>query len=244
MKSLILLVIILVIPVVSLAQVLGGDVCANKPGVGVEIRPTGFRNNVEAERFVAAVLNLDFLDPSANFCLVPAAGISERKLVVRTTMRVLGTERGQDELKPQLIRSGIQIAVGEVARRVPSGVRSTIRRTSKPYTQEPRIRVTQVEVTTEAWMYAGREVVWKGLGSRVFVVQESNFYGYRPKKIEIMSGGNFGELIPYGNAVVLPSESNVQNRAEQLMKLLVTMDALQKKNILTGGQQLLAQRTP
>ncbi len=244
MKSLFLMVIIFVIPSAVSAQILGGDGCADKAQVGVEISPTGFRNNVEAERFVAAVLNLDFKDPSANYCLVPAAGISERRLVVRTRIRTLGTERGQDGLKPQLIRSGIQIAVEEVARRVPSRARSTIRRTSRPYTQEPRIRVAQVEVTTQAWMYDGRQVVWKGLGSRVFLVQESNFYGYRPRKVEILSGGNFGELLPYGNAVVLPDESNVQNRAEQLMKLLVTMDALQKKNILTGGQELLAQRTP
>lgn len=244
MKSIVFLVAIILAAISVNAQSLG-DVCQDKQLVGVEIKPQGFRNSVEAEKLAAAVMNLDLRDPSAGYCLTAAAGRSERRLVVIARMRVLGKERSQDELKPQLIRSGIRIGVGEILRRVPSGMRSTIRQTSRQYTQEPRITVAQVEVTTETWMYGpGGIVLWRGLASRVFNLQETRLYGYQPKKVEILSGGNTGELLPYGQAVVLPGGTNVEYRAEQLMKLLVTMDSMQRENIIVGGQELLAKNQP
>lgn len=246
MKSLLLVAIIFASFAGVSAQTLGEDVCVDKKLVGVEIRPQGFQNNVEAEMLTVAILNLDLRDPSAGYCLTAAAGTSERKLMTRSSMRVLGRERTQDALKPMLIRSGIRIGVGEILRRVPYGMRSTIRQTSRQYTQEPRITIYQVQVTSESWMTGpGGIVVWKGLGSRIFTVRETYYPGgYGQKKVEIIGGGDPNELIPYGDAVRRPETTNAGNRVEQLMRLLVMRDSMLRENHQEGGQQLIARQQP
>lgn len=225
----------------GLGQQLGSS-CDGKTLVGVQIQTSGFSNSVEAERFTAEVMNQFLRDPSKPYCYVPAAGINERKLVVRNTMRVLERDRTVDGIKPQLIRSGINIAVEEASRRLPSRVRTQVRRTARQYTYEPRIRVVQIQVSTEVTMYAGRDVAWKGLNTRYFTLEEKYFGNYQPKQYRILEGGSVQELANFDGVIDLPETAKFSSdkRLEQLLKLLVTMGSLKPENRLPGQQELLA----
>lgn len=233
------IVVIMFIVANSFAQ--QADPCADKDLVGVQIVPRGFDNRLEAENLAAAIINLDLVDPSSGYCIMAASGKSERQLVVKTLVRTIGNDRGQDTLKGQLIRGGVNLGLGQVIPRLPRSMRSTVRQISKQYTREPRITYKTYQVTTETFMWSGKTLLWKGNGSRIIVVKRT-YYGYgQPTKEEIVSGGNVRELLPYAQAIALPSADNLEHRADQLMALLTMMDSMQKRNMIIGGSQMARQ---
>ena len=247
MKSLIFAIVVMIMSsLTAFTQQPLGPSCEGKALVGVSIQTSGFGNPVEAERFTAEVMNTYLRDPSKPYCYVAAAGVTERRLVTRTSMKVLERDRTVDGIKPQLIRSGINIAVEEISRRLPSRVRTQVRRTARQYTYEPRVRVAQLQISTEVWMYAGKEVVWKGLQTRYFTLEEKYYGSYSPKSYRIIAGGSVQELANFEGVIDLPETANFTSdkRVEQLLKLLVTMGALKPENRLLSEQELLAVNAP
>lgn len=248
MKRLVLLfVAIMTVGLISVSGQIKFAPCAWERKIGVEIKPQGFVSSVEAERFTATLLDWHFRDPQSQYCVIAAAGPAERRMVIKTSHRVLETGRGQESIKKQAMRTGGAILVEEVSRRLPSRTRTIIRRSTRQFTREPRIRVAQVLVSVEAWMYGSdREVSWKGIYSHYFTVEEKT-ENYN-KSYRVLSGESFGELAPYKDAgavdVPLTAVFSSEKRMEQLMKLWVLRRALEKENVYYGGEELLAQRTP
>ena len=230
------IVAIMVIVANSFAQ--QANVCADKDLVGVEIVARGFDNRLEAENLAAAIINLDLVDPSSGYCLMAAAGKSERQLIIKTSIRRIGNDRGQDTLKGQLIRTGIRIGADQGIKYLPRVMRTEARRMARQFTREPRITYMTYQETTEAFMWVSKTLLWKGNGSRIFVVKRT-YYGYgQPTTEEIVSGGNVRELLPYAQAIAMPSADNLEHRADQLMALLTMMDSMQKRNMIIGGSQM------
>ncbi len=214
------------------------DVCEKIDFVGVEIKPTGFENRLEAENLASAIFNLDLVDPSTCYRLVASAGRSERELITKTSIRPLGSDEGQDTIKGQLVRTGIGVVAGQVISILPGSMRSEANRYSKQYTREPRITYKTYQVTTETFMYMDKFLLWKGNGSRVIVVKHTYYGPGQPATEEIVKGGNVRELLPYAQSISLPSADSLEHRTRQLMSLLTMMDSLQKKNMIIGGSQL------
>lgn len=233
--------------------------CSNRSLIGVQIQTSGFKYRVEAERFVAEVMNLDMIEPEASYCIIPAAGKSERKLLVRTTIQRIGSDRIEDSLKNQAIRTGIQIGVGEVLKRLPSSQRQPVRNVTKDYTAEPKIVLRQYQVSTETFMYQGKDLLWKGQNSRVFILRVTTYPGLntRPDLIEFVSvdpQGNsdtVGKLQPYSRVLEIPQgTSNLGHRAEEFMKYISALGALDKNspyfeaNFIPGGETLSRLKQP
>lgn len=241
MKSLIFAIVVMIMSsLTAFTQQPLGPSCEGTTPVGVQVSVIGSNNPVEVQIFSAAALNMFMKTAEKGYCYVPAAGINERRMVIQITMRILEHNRTTDRLKPQLIRAGVNIAVDEVSRRLPSRVRTQVRRTTRKYTYEPRIQIAQLQISSVVTIYAGKEVTWQKQATRYFSVEEKYFGGYSPREYRITGGGSTGELITFDQVIDLPETDKFSSdkRLEQLLKLMVTASAF-KAETLPGQQQVL-----
>lgn len=213
--------------------------CQGRTLIGVEVVPQGFDNPVEAKIMIIKAFNKDLLEATQKYCVVPTAGTSSRKLVVRVNFRTVETQRGGEEPIEFVKRAGIQTAANILIGKLPSRVQNDARRTERQYAPTPYIYLRTVEVTAVASMYQGKTLLWEGNSSRVFLIQETRYSGgLKPNTVEYAGNQNpVGEL---RDIIPVPNKE-LGRRYPQISKMVVAREALQLNNRLLSEAQI-AQR--
>ncbi len=236
MRNLIaLLVIALVLVSSAFAQ--------EQRNVGVEFRPYGFQDNIEAEKFMASVMNLDLQDPSSPVHFVQVADRGERKMVVNITIRAIKNYTGQEGLKKQGIRLGLNalLSAAPSSVRGNSNLQNLIRTGRNTLIPNVYIYYTEYIVTSTVYMYRNGNIVWRGADSRTLTVKETRYQNNTYPKAELEKGGDVGELIPYGDAFAYPQDGNINGKRNQILAFLVFRTSVDEKHRVRGGNELLRQ---
>lgn len=226
--------------------------------VGVEIQPNGFDSNVEAKMFVASAMNIQLKDPNVDYCLVPSVRGSERLLKASSKIRTIQSGYGNyDELVTGFIRMGVNMFMDPLLKKVfgssGSKVKTIIQQDGGKYVNTPRVYFRVVEVTAETEMTFGKrssDPLWEGSSLRRFMIVETRYSGQNGLPIiDIVSkSGEYALDDEVHNLVRIygikdlpeiqktkpgrmPIVKNIGPMAEQVLKLLVTKEALQKDHI-------------
>lgn len=209
------------------------------PLVGVEMKPSGFQDRVEAEKFMTSVMNLDLQDPSQGVEFVAVADKGERKLTANIRISNIKNYECNSLTKGNGLRTLADILVSNAPNRVRYGSAGRVVQDVKnAYLPQSRSYCTEIVATSETVMYLGNGLLWKGRDSRTFTIKTTRYSNNQLPRVELIQGGTVGELLPYADSFEYPRGGNLNGRTNQILAMMVFRTSVDEKHRIRGGMQL------